>query len=174
MLEIIWNVLLVIIAITFLCFTFVILFGAPYLPTLKPRINDAFDLLKLRKGGTLLELGSGDGRVLKEAAKRGYNAVGIEYNPLLVMYSKVVTFPYRKQVRVRWGNFWTMPLPDTDAVFVFLLDRYMTKLDELLQSRYTEPTKLVSFAFKVPGRTIQKQKRGLYMYMYPSLKKKRQ
>ena len=171
MLEVIWNISLLVIAIVFLSFTFVILFGAPYLPTLKPRIDDAFDLLKLKKGSTLLELGSGDGRVLKEAAKRGYNAVGIEYNPLLVVYSKIATFSYRKQVAVRWGNFWTTPPPDTDAVFVFLLDRYMAKLDNLLQISYKKPVTLVSFAFKIPGKTIHKQKRGLYLYKYPSLKK---
>jgi hypothetical protein len=38
-------------------FGFVILFGAPYLPTLKPQTNAALDLLDLKPGQTLLELG---------------------------------------------------------------------------------------------------------------------
>ena len=39
-----------------LCFCAVILFGAPYLPTLSKQKEAALDLLDLKKGQTLLEL----------------------------------------------------------------------------------------------------------------------
>ena len=59
-----------------LIFGYVILFGAPFLPTLKNQIEAIFELLDLKEGQTLIELGSGDGRILLEAAKRGINVVG--------------------------------------------------------------------------------------------------
>lgn len=78
------DIALAIIFGVIIIFGFVILFGAPYLPTLKPQIKIALDMLDLQPGQTLIEIGSGDGRVLKAAAERGWNAVGYELNPVLV------------------------------------------------------------------------------------------
>jgi 16S rRNA A1518/A1519 N6-dimethyltransferase RsmA/KsgA/DIM1 with predicted DNA glycosylase/AP lyase activity len=152
-----------------LLFGFVVAFGAPYLPTLKKQTNEALDLLDLKPGQTLLELGCGDGRVMLAAAKRGLDVVGYELNPLLVIVAWIVTLRYRRQVSVRWGNFWRASWPQADGVFVFLLDRYMSKLDKKMvqvQSEQKRPIKLVSFTFKIPGKKPTKQHNGLLRYDY--------
>lgn len=144
-------------------FAFVIFFGAPYLPTLKPQVTAAFELLELGPGQTLLELGSGDGKVLLAAAQAGYKAVGIELNPLLVLASYWRTRHYRKLVKIHWGNYWHMTWPEADGVFVFLLDRFMPKLDERMRS-YRKP--LASVAFQIPGKTPRQEKNGVFLYEY--------
>ena len=48
-----------------------ILFGAPFLPTLKPERLRAMDLLDLKPGQVFVDLGSGDGVMLVLAAERG-------------------------------------------------------------------------------------------------------
>lgn len=149
-----------------LTFSFVILFGAPYLPTLSKSVDDAFELLDLKPGDTLLELGSGDGRVLKRAAKMGIRGVGYELNPLLVLYSQISCWRYRKLVTFKCRNYWQVQLPHADAVFVFLLDKYMVKLDKKITADMKPPVKLVSHAFKVQGKKIVKQKNGLFLYKY--------
>jgi len=146
-----------------LIFAFVVFYGAPYLPTLKPQVQTAFELLDLKPGQTLLELGSGDGKVLLAAARAGYNAVGIELNPVLVLVSLWRTKKYRKQVRVVWGNFWKETWPKSDAVFVFLLDRFMPKLDERMKT-YGGP--LASIAFTVPRKRASVEKNGVFLYRY--------
>lgn len=161
MLYIYWGLVLLVI-----CFSGVILFGAPYVPTLSKSRKAAFELLDLKKGQTILEPGCGDGRILVEAAKRGLNAVGIELNPLLYLTSLVLTFRYRKQVKVIWGNFWTRDWPETDGVFVFLLDKYMDKFDNKIKSSQKTPTKIASFAFKIPGKKPVKEKNGVFLYEY--------
>jgi ribosomal protein L11 methylase PrmA len=67
------------------CFGFVLIFGAPYLPTLDKPMKAALELAELKPGQTLLELGCGDGKVLIAAAKQGVHATGFELNPLLVI-----------------------------------------------------------------------------------------
>lgn len=158
-------VILVVIA-TVALFGFVVAFGAPYLPTLRHQSLTALDLLDLQPGQTLLELGSGDGRVLKAAARRGLNAVGYELNPLLVVLSRLSTWRYRRQVKIIWGNYWLQPWPKADGIFVFLLNKYMAKLDTKVVQYSYKPVKLVSFAFAVPGRLPDQTKAGLYLYWY--------
>jgi hypothetical protein len=55
----IWLVLVILVML--ICFGGVLLFGAPYLPTLKPQVHAALELANLKPGQTLLELGCGDG-----------------------------------------------------------------------------------------------------------------
>lgn len=157
--------------ILILLFGFVILFGAPFLPTLKNQIKPAFELLNLKEGQVLLELGSGDGRILIEAAKRGIYATGYELNPVLVIYSKIITWKYRDKINIKWVNFWSEDWPDADGIFVFLLTRYMSKLNNKVVQTYTKPIKVVSFAFKIPNKKISSQKNGLFLYEYNSAAK---
>ena len=100
------NIFILTFAALVLIFSFVIFFGAPYLPTLKPEAQKALGLLDLKPGQTLLELGSGDGRVLKQAAKQGIRGIGYELNPLLVIYSQISCWRYRKLVTFKCRNFW--------------------------------------------------------------------
>lgn len=160
------NTLIVILVLVFLLFAFVIFFGAPYLPTLNKSIDDALELLDLSPGDTLLELGSGDGRVLKRAAQKGIKGVGYELNPLLVWYSQISCWRYRKLLSFKCRNYWQITLPQADAVFVFLLDKYMTKLDNKITAELRPPVKLVSHAFRIPGKKIAKQKNALFLYVY--------
>jgi SAM-dependent methyltransferase len=146
-----------------LAFGGVLLRGAPYVPTLDAQARAALELLNLKPGQTLLELGSGDGKMLLLAAQAGLNVVGIELNPFLVLVSWLRTRRYRKQVRVIWGDFWRVKWPECDGVFVFLLDPFMSKLDKRMQA-IQKP--LASFAFKIPGRKAAGEKSGVYLYRY--------
>jgi SAM-dependent methyltransferase len=146
-----------------LAFGGVLLRGAPYLPTLEKQGRAALDLLNLQPGQTLLELGSGDGKVLVLAARAGLNVVGVELNPFLVVVSWLRTRRYHKQVRIIWGDFWRVEWPECDGVFTFLLDRFMRRLDSKMR---TVRKPLVSFAFRVPDREADAKKDGVYLYRY--------
>ena len=120
--------LFIVIFAVLLAFGGVILRGAPYVPTLEPQARAALELLDLRPGQTLLELGSGDGKVLLVAARSGLNVIGIELNPILVVVSRLRTWRYRRQVQVIWGDLWRTEWPACDGVFTFLLGRFMPAL----------------------------------------------
>jgi predicted RNA methylase len=150
-------------AVVFVTFAGVLLRGAPYLPTIEKQGRAALDLLSLQPGQMLLELGSGDGRVMVLAAKAGLHVVGVELNPFLVVISWLRTWRYRKQVRIIWGDFWRVQWPECDGVFTFLLDRYMVRLDAKMQTVHKP---LASFAFQIPDRKPKAVKDGVYLYRY--------
>lgn len=146
---------------------FVVFFGPPYLPTRRANLETALDLLSLKPGQTLLDLGSGDGRVLIAAAKRGVNTVGIELSPVLVAISWLRTLRYRKKVKIIWGSYFAVKWPPADAIFTFMIPRQMSRLNKQIgQWRGEKPVRLASFAFEIPGKKPVAAKRGVFLYEY--------
>jgi hypothetical protein len=149
-----------------LLFGIVVFFGPPYLPTLRIQTDTALDLLAMKPGQTLLELGSGDGRVMRAAAARGLTVVGIELNPILVLVSRAVTWRYRNSVRVLWGSYWRVKWPAADGIFTFMIGRQMATLDERITDWHKNPVQLASFAFAIPDKRPTQEKKGIFLYTY--------
>src|SRR5213592_3531626 len=59
-----------------------------WVPTPQELVNKMLDLAKVTPQDYLIDLGSGDGRTVITAAKRGATALGIEYNPDMVTLSQ--------------------------------------------------------------------------------------
>lgn len=151
----------------FLPFAIVLLVGAPYLPTRKKQVNEALDMLALKPGELLVDLGCGDGVVLLEAAKRGIRAEGYELNPLVCVAAYLRTWRYRKQVTVKCRDFWSVELSkDTRAVYTFLLDPYMEKLDTKLTKELKKGSRLLSYTFTIPGKKPTASRGAFYLYKY--------
>lgn len=165
------NWLFIIFSIILLPFAMVVVFsGAPYLPTRKKQILDAIKLANLKPGDYVVDFGSGDGAVQKVLAEQGIHSLGYEINPYLFLISKLRLYKHRKIAEVKLSNFWEENLPvETSTVFVFLLDKYMERLDVKLKDQSHKLNKnlsLISFAFKVPGKDPLKIKGGMFLYGY--------
>ena len=59
-----------------------------WVPTPQAVVDKMLDMAKIGKGDIHYDLGSGDGRTVITAAKRGARAYGVEYNPDMVELSK--------------------------------------------------------------------------------------
>src|ERR1051325_11074999 len=59
-----------------------------WVPTPLPLVEKMLDMAKVTAQDYVVDLGSGDGRTVIAAAKRGARALGIEYNPDMVELSK--------------------------------------------------------------------------------------
>jgi precorrin-6B methylase 2 len=158
-----WIIALIVI----LAFQFVVLFlGAPYVPTLHKQRVVALELLKLKPGQTLIDLGCGDGAMLIEAAKKGISSVGYEINPLLAFIAWLRTRRYGNKVKIVQGNFWQKEWPQADGVFVFLTNRYMERLNQNMQNRFKHPVKLVTYGFSMTDKKASATKGACFLYRY--------
>jgi hypothetical protein len=140
--------------------------GAPYLPLLDRFREPLLDLAEVQPGQTLLDLGSGDGSLLLIAARRGVRCIGYEINPLLWAVSRVVTWRHRRLVTIRLCNYWATPIPQVDVIYVFLIHRYMARLDKKLCTEVVHPTSVVSMSFAIPGRIPDRTLPYAYRYRY--------
>jgi hypothetical protein len=158
-----WLLLLLV-----LVFGFVVFFGAPYVPSKKGEVARAFEeLYPLGSGDTLVDIGSGDGIILRLAALRGARAVGYELNPLLVLISRWLSRG-DKAVTVHCANFWHVSLPpETTVVYTFGDSRDIVRMANKVAEAATElnrPLVFISYAISVPGHTPQRQVGPHFLY----------
>lgn len=164
-----WVVLgAVIVAIGFVAFT-----GAPYVPSKRSDLKKAFTkLYKLSPGDVLVDIGSGDGVVLREASRLGARVVGYEIHPILVVVSKWLS-RHDSRVSVKLANFWKTQLPDSvTIVYVFGEDRDIHKMFEYVQqesNRLEREIMLMSYAFEVNGAKLVKSLGAHHLYQVTPL-----
>lgn len=139
-------VLWVLLLIIFICFGLIVFRGAPYVPTHRKDIQRAFtDLYPLTPQDVVVDIGSGDGVVLREVSQQGARAIGYELNPLLVGLSRLLNRGY-DGVEVRLADFWLTQLPEEATVFyAFSVSRDIPKLTKKLQAHVNRTGRPAAF-----------------------------
>lgn len=139
--------------------------GAPWVPARTADIEHMLDDLQLKSNQKFIELGSGDGRVLAAAAKRGVKAVGYELNVVMWLIGWLRNIQ-NKNVSVRWGNFWNVDLSSYDVVVTFLVPRTMPKLEIKAEQDIKKGAILLSYIFPMPHKKPKKHGKSWYLYSY--------
>ena len=125
--------------------------GALYVSTSRVRISAVMDAVPMKAGQLLVDIGCGDGRVLRKVQKRyGVKALGYELNLLAYLKAKLLCLGLRN-VEVKWRNFWTADLSEADVVFCYLFPDVMKDLASKLQSDLKPGAVVVSCNFDLPG-----------------------
>lgn len=121
-----------------LVFCAVVLRGAPYVPSHRRFVKTAFrDLYQVSDKDVLVDVGSGDGIILRLAAEHGAKAIGYEINPILVLITKLLGRGNPK-ISVKLADFWLTPLPaDTTIVYAFAVTRDIEKIAQKMQQEAT-------------------------------------
>ncbi len=167
------NLFFAIVAVFVALLGFVVFFGAPYVPSKSKELRRAFTkLYKLSGNDVLVDIGSGDGIVLRVASECGARAVGYEINPLLVLISKFLSRRDEK-VSVKQANVWKARFPnETSVVYVFGESRDIKKIVRLVQteaSRLSHDLVVISYGFKLPDITVSKKLDAHFMYIISPL-----
>lgn len=116
----------------------------PYIPATNEQIANILTALKGRRG-TLLDLGSGDGRIvigrylnnlirsqeqyfILEAAKHDFNSHGVELNPWLVLFSKFSAFREGAASRVKFyrKDLWKFNISQYDNIVIFGVEQMVS------------------------------------------------
>jgi len=148
------------------------LFGAPFVPTRKIWIADALKLADISRNDTVVDLGSGDGAVLKCALECGAKkAIGYEINPLLALVSRIRLRKFRERAIVKTRDFFHEDLPaDTTVIYLFGVGRIMPKIARYLAKQRPKLTsrtvKVVTFGFAIPDMKMVHERKGMKLYEF--------
>ncbi|NQV89647.1 MAG: 50S ribosomal protein L11 methyltransferase [Parcubacteria group bacterium] len=136
--------------------------GGPYVPTGHEIVKDMISIANLKETDTVIDLGSGDGRILIAATRAGATkAIGYEIHPGLVKLSrqKVSLAGIANKVEIRKQSMWKADLSETTVVFLYQIPYSMEKLRDKIETELPKGTRIISNAFEIPER-IPISKRG--------------
>lgn len=142
--------------------------GAIYLPTPMDVVEKMLDIADVGEGDIVYDLGSGDGRIVLEAARRGARAVGIEVDPLRVIWARlrVRRSSDGDRVKVIHGDFFKTNITDATVVTVYQGESINNKLRDKFEDELSTSTRIVSFDFKFDGWEPEKKYSNVKVYLY--------
>ncbi|MDH4066069.1 MAG: class I SAM-dependent methyltransferase [Acidobacteriota bacterium] len=125
-----------------------------WVPTPQALVDKMLDLAKLTPQDFLMDLGSGDGRTVITAAKRGARALGIEYNPDMVALARknAAEAKVSDQARFEKADLFETDLSKAQVITMFLLPSINMKLRPSLLN-LTPGTRIVSNSFTMEDWT---------------------
>jgi hypothetical protein len=132
------------------------LWGAPWAPTSLRTADRMLRMAGLERGQSLVDLGSGDGRMLILGARRfGAQAVGVEIDPVrwLIGNALIALFGVRGRARVVYGNLFEFDVSHADVVTLYLLQGTNQRIKPLLQEQLRPGAKVISHSFSLSGWT---------------------
>jgi predicted RNA methylase len=142
--------------------------GAGWWPTPMKVVRRMLELAELKEDDMLYDLGSGDGRILIEAARRyGARGVGIEADPLRVALSRLIVRQKGVQglVTIVCGNFFRESISEASVVTLFLRQKTNQRLKQrLLQLR--DGTRIVTYTWTFEGWTPTRSDERERVYVY--------
>ncbi|KAJ3650933.1 hypothetical protein Zmor_017008 [Zophobas morio] len=129
-------------------------FCLPYIPATKNQVDNIVVALAGR-GGSLLDLGSGDGRIVLEAARRDFVAHGVELNLWLVLYSKLDALRKGLGNKVDFyrRDLWKFNLSGYDNIVIFGVEQMMADLEKKFDLECKNGCNVVACRFPLPNKT---------------------
>jgi SAM-dependent methyltransferase len=123
-----------------------------WVPTPPVLLEKMLDMVGLKPSDYVIDLGSGDGRNVIAAAKRGAHGHGIEFNPKLVALSRRNAEKEGVADRARFfeGDMFEADLSRADVLPLFLMDENLAQLLPRLLT-LKPGTRIVNNGFEIPG-----------------------
>ena len=117
----------------------------------------------------LVDLGSGDGRIVVAAAEAGFSAIGVELNPVLLAASYLLAARagVLSRVSFRAADFWSLDLGEVDVVTCFGVASCMRRLDAKLRREARPGTQVICFRFPIPEAVPEHREGELFFYRTP-------
>jgi SAM-dependent methyltransferase len=144
-----------------------------WVPTPQSLVEKMLDMAKVTSRDTVYDLGSGDGRTVIAAAKRGAQAVGVEFNPDMVALSERAATKEGIAGKARFirGDIFDTDFSHATVVTLYLLPSLNLKLRPTIL-RMKPGTRVVSHAFNMddwePDQTEIAEGRTAYLWIVPA------
>lgn len=153
----------------YLIYTSFIQPGAVFYPSKEDIVKKMLKLSGATKRDVVMDLGSGDGRILIEAGKLGIKSIGYEIDPVLVIESrkKIQKAGVENLAEVKLKSFWLADFNKATIITLYLFPKYMDRLQTILEKKLTHPILIVSNDYEFPRKKYFKKQGKIYLYKFP-------
>ena len=144
-----------------------------WVPTPQSLVEKMMDLAKVTASDYVIDLGSGDGRTVITAAKRGARALGIEYNPDMVELSKrnAIKEGVTGKAYFVKADIFESDFSQATVITMYLLPQLNVKLRPIILD-LKPGTRIVSHAFTMEEWTADQtdsfESRTAYLWIVPA------
>jgi SAM-dependent methyltransferase len=123
----------------------------PYVPTPEEVVDKMLDITNVGPGDYVIDLGSGDGRIVIAAAKRGAVGHGIDLNPVRVKEAdeNAVKAGVANRVVFMEGDLFEADISNATVITMYLLSTVNLKLRPELIEKLRPGTRVVSHSFSM-------------------------
>lgn len=124
--------------------------GVPFVPLNQKQLRAIADNIKLNSTDKVVDLGCGEGRVLRLFEKQGVkNLHGYEVNLWAWCLAIIFNIFKRSKSKVFFKNFNKINLSQYNVVFCYLLDFSLIRLRSKFDSELKSGTKIISYGFEI-------------------------
>tara|TARA_Y100000310_G_scaffold340741_1_gene437579 strand:- start:11170 stop:11673 length:504 start_codon:yes stop_codon:yes gene_type:complete len=162
-----WTLILGILSLAiFLFWSSGFFLGAPFWSTNKKTLKKMIEFSKVKKEEKVADLGSGNGKIVIEFAKRGIESHGFEINPFLVWISrrKIKKLNLERKAFIHQKNFWKQNFSQFDIINIFQVGYIMGKLEKKLKRELKKDSRIISNTWEFPNWKPEKQEGNVYLY----------
>lgn len=134
----------------------------PFVPTPLAVVDRMLEMARIRTGDVIYDLGSGDGRIVIQAAKRyGVKGVGIEIDSDLVRKAEDNAKKEKVDhlVEFRVQDALTVDVSPATVVTLYMLPEFNVKLRPILERQLKPGSRVVSHDFEIQGWVPDKVER---------------
>jgi ubiquinone/menaquinone biosynthesis C-methylase UbiE len=136
-------------------------------------VDRMLDMAKLTPEDFHIDLGSGDGRIVVTAAKRGARSMGVDLNPTRIAEANENATKAGVTDRVTFvqGNLFEQKLDKADVLTMYLLQSVNLQLRPRILEELRPGSRVVSHAFSMnewePDQHINLNGRNIYLWIVP-------
>jgi SAM-dependent methyltransferase len=148
----------------------------PFVPSPQEVVDKMIAVAGVKKGDVVYDMGSGDGRIVIAAAKKGARAVGFEIDGDLVKESRenIRKAGVQNLAEIRQQDILTVDFSPATVVTMYLLPDVNLKLKPNLQKQLKSGSRIVSHSFDMgdwkPDRVERVDGRTIYLWTIPAKK----
>jgi SAM-dependent methyltransferase len=148
----------------------------PFVPSPQEVVDKMITVAGVKKGDVVYDMGSGDGRIVIAAAKKGARAVGFEIDGDLVKESRenIRKAGVQNLAEIRQQDILTVDFSPATVVTMYLLPDVNLKLKPNLQKQLKSGSRIVSHSFDMgdwkPDRVERVDGRTIYLWTIPAKK----
>lgn len=146
----------------------------PFVPSPQDVVEKMVDLAGVKSGDVVYDLGSGDGRIVIAAAKRGARAIGFEIDGDLVRQSQenIQKAGVQDLAEIRQQDILTVDLAPASVVTMYLLPDVNLKLKPNILKQLKPGSRVVSHSFDMgdwrPDKRETVDGRTIYLWVIPT------